>query len=116
VFRPGSLADASERVRSESFGETNEETAKERSARLEEGGVMSTMRELAHRSADGVDVTLVWVRSYAADETIVFVNDHREGTYFEIPTEPQLALDVYYHPFAYKTSGGEASLLAEAVR
>jgi hypothetical protein len=63
---------------------------------------MSTMRELAHRSADGVEVTLVWVRDEGADETVVFVSDHREGTYFEIPTEPNLALDVYYHPFAYR--------------
>jgi hypothetical protein len=63
---------------------------------------MPTMRELAHRSADGVEVTLVWVRGEGADETVVFVSDHREGTYFEIPTEPNLALDVYYHPFAYR--------------
>ena len=63
---------------------------------------VATMRELAHRSADGVDVTLVWVRSDGADETVVFVSDHREGTYFEIPTEAHLALDVYYHPFAYR--------------
>jgi hypothetical protein len=26
----------------------------------------------------------------------------REGAYFEIPTAPQLALDVYYHPFCYR--------------
>jgi hypothetical protein len=77
---------------------------------------MSTMKELAHRSADGVNVTLVWVRSDGADETIVFVSDHREGTYFEIPTEAQHALDVYYHPFAYKAFGDDASLLAGAVQ
>jgi len=63
---------------------------------------VTTMRELAHRSTDGVEVTLVWVHSDRGDETVVFVSDHREGTYFEIPTEAHLALDVYYHPFAYR--------------
>jgi hypothetical protein len=82
--------------------DTKEEAVKERPARFEQGGVMSTMRELAHRSAHGVEVTLVWVRDEGADETVVFVSDHREGSYFEIPTEPYLALDVYYHPFAYR--------------
>jgi hypothetical protein len=28
--------------------------------------------------------------------------DSRSGTCFEIATEPYLALDVYYHPFAYR--------------
>jgi hypothetical protein len=64
---------------------------------------MSTVRkELAHRSADGVDVTLVWVRRDDADETIVYVSDQKEGAYFEIRAEPHLALDVYHHPFAYR--------------
>jgi hypothetical protein len=60
------------------------------------------MTELAHRSDAGVDVTLVWIRSGSADETRVCVSDLREGAYFEIAAEPYLALDVYYHPFAYR--------------
>jgi hypothetical protein len=63
---------------------------------------ITTMKELAHRSGDGVDVTLLWVRNGDADETIVRVTDHRDGTYFEIQAEPRLALDVYHHPFAYR--------------
>ena len=62
----------------------------------------NTRTELAHRSNAGVDVTLVWVRGDGAEETLVCVRDHREGSYFEIPTEAYLALDVYYHPFAYR--------------
>jgi hypothetical protein len=77
---------------------------------------MSTMRELAHRSADGVDVTLMWVHRDGADETIVLVRDDREGTYFEIPVEGHRALDAYYHPFAYRTFGDETGALAGAVR
>lgn len=62
----------------------------------------TTRAELAHRSNAGIDVTLVWVRCEGADEARVCVCDHREGAYFEIPAEPCLALDVYYHPFAYR--------------
>ena len=30
------------------------------------------------------------------------VCDTREGAYFEVTAQPHLALDVYYHPFAYR--------------
>jgi hypothetical protein len=58
--------------------------------------------ELAHRSGDGIDVTLFWVRGIRNAATIVCVCDRREGAYFEIAAEPHLALDVYDHPFAYR--------------
>jgi len=61
-----------------------------------------TRRELAYRSTDGVEVSLVWLRRDGEDETIVCVTDHRDGSYFEIPAETHLALDVYHHPFAYR--------------
>lgn len=63
----------------------------------------STIRtELAHRSSAGVDVTLLWARCDGADELLVCVCDRRDGAYFEISPEPDLALDVYYHPFVYR--------------
>jgi hypothetical protein len=49
-----------------------------------------------------MDVTLVWVRGDREDSVVVCVCDRREGAYFEIPAEPCLALEVYYHPFAYR--------------
>jgi hypothetical protein len=58
--------------------------------------------ELAHRSSDGLDVTLIWVQGDDEDKVVVCVCDRREGAYFEIPAEAHLALDVYYHPFAYR--------------
>jgi hypothetical protein len=58
--------------------------------------------ELAHRTSHGLDVTLIWVQEGDKDKAVVCVCDTREGAYFEIPTEPYLALDVYYHPFAYR--------------
>jgi len=61
-----------------------------------------TPRELAHRSSHGLDVTLVWVQEGGEDKAVVCVCDRREGAYFEIPTEPHLALAVNYHPFAYR--------------
>jgi hypothetical protein len=62
----------------------------------------TTRTELAHRSNYGIDVTLTWVRHDDRDEVRVCVCDPREGAYFEIPAAPHLALDVYYHPFAYR--------------
>jgi hypothetical protein len=60
-------------------------------------------RELAHRSGAGLDVTLLWCPANGQDEEsiVVSVCDSRDGAYFEITAEPFLALDVYYHPFAY---------------
>ena len=56
-------------------------------------------RELARRSSAGVDVTLYWYPTL--DELIVSVCDERQGAHFEIHPERYLALDVYYHPYAY---------------
>jgi len=61
-----------------------------------------TRKELAHRSSGGMDVTLIWVQSDGEDQAVVCVYDKREGSYFEIPAERYLALEVYYHPFAYR--------------
>jgi hypothetical protein len=59
----------------------------------------SERRELARRSSAGVDVTLYWHPTL--DELIVCVCDERHGAYFEIRPQRHLALDVYYHPYAY---------------
>jgi hypothetical protein len=63
-----------------------------------------TRRELAHRSGEGLDVTLLWCPADGSAEEIIVVCvcDSREGVYFEIPAEPCLALHVYNHPFAYR--------------
>jgi hypothetical protein len=56
-------------------------------------------RELAQRSNNGVDVTLLWHPE--ADDLTVCVCDDRNGAYFEIHPEPYMALEIYYHPYAY---------------
>ena len=59
----------------------------------------SKRKELAHRSSAGVDVTLYWHPTL--DELTVSVRDKRHGAHFEIRPRRNLALDVYYHPYAY---------------
>ena len=77
-----------------------------------------TWTELANRSGDGLDVSLVWAKGDGRDEVVVRVTDVREGDYFEISAEPARALDVYYHPFAYRDFGTvvDDSRLTEVVR
>jgi len=64
----------------------------------------SERRELARRSSAGVDVTLSWHPTL--DELIVRVCDERHGAHFEIRPQRYLALDVYYHPYAYADLAG----------
>ena len=59
----------------------------------------SENRELAHRSGAEVDVTLYWHPTL--DELIVCVRNRRHGDHFEIRPPRPLALDAYYHPYAY---------------
>jgi hypothetical protein len=56
-------------------------------------------QELAYRTGDGIEVTLYW--RPRDDELSVCVSDHRRGAYFVIRPEPDLALDVFYHPYSY---------------
>jgi hypothetical protein len=62
-------------------------------------------RELAHRSNNGVSVTLSWHAE--TDELLVCVYDERRGVYFEIHPDRAFALDVYYHPYAYVDHGDD---------
>jgi hypothetical protein len=64
----------------------------------------SERRELARRSSAGVDVMLYWHPTL--DEVIVRVCDERHGAHFEIRPERYLALEVYYHPYAYADLAG----------
>jgi hypothetical protein len=57
------------------------------------------MRELAHRSNDGIDVTLFWYPD--TDDLTVCVCDQRRGAYFEIEPGANDALDAFYHPYSY---------------
>jgi hypothetical protein len=60
------------------------------------------MKELAHRVGDGFEVTLLWAED--GDELKVVVNDWRTDEHFEIDARADNALDVFNHPFAYRSS------------
>ena len=62
-------------------------------------------RELAHRSNNGVDVTLSWHAQ--TDELLVCVYDEGRDVYFEIQPERDSGLDVYYHPYAHIGHGAD---------
>jgi hypothetical protein len=56
-------------------------------------------RELAHRSADGVEVTLLW--DPAADAIAVRVVERDTEVCFELPVARDQALNAFNHPYAY---------------
>jgi hypothetical protein len=58
----------------------------------------SERRELARRSSAGIDVTLYW---HPTLDELLCVCDEPHGAHFEIRPQRYLALDVYYHPYAY---------------
>ena len=62
------------------------------------------LKELAYRANDGLEVTLFW--QPGTDELKVCVCDHKDGAYFEIRPEPDQALVVFNHPYAYASSQG----------
>ena len=60
--------------------------------------IFSPLRELAHRSADGIDITLMW--NPADDRAFVVVVDLKAGTMFEV-VEAVNPMHVFNHPYAY---------------
>jgi hypothetical protein len=60
-----------------------------------------SIRELDHRSADGIDVRLLW--NSETNQVFVAVEDHRYGEGFEIRVPGSDALDAFHHPYAYRT-------------
>jgi hypothetical protein len=60
---------------------------------------MPRVRQLAHRTYGGVEVTLDWDES--DDGLAVTVSDTRTGERFVLAAGQDNALDVFYHPYAY---------------
>jgi hypothetical protein len=60
----------------------------------------TTVRELAHRRNDGLDIRLLW--DPATDRVSVALQDGKTGEGFEVEVgQGERALDVFHHPFAY---------------
>jgi hypothetical protein len=66
-----------------------------------------SMRELAYREGDGLEVTLLWDEHH--DRLAVSVFDSKTGDCFALEAPSGRALDVFYHPFAYAASRSTAA-------
>jgi hypothetical protein len=58
-----------------------------------------TRRELAHRSSNGIDVSLFW--DAVGDVLTLEVYDASTEEYFELDVPKNRALDAFRHPYAY---------------
>ena len=56
-------------------------------------------RELAHRSTNGIEVTLVWTES--TNTVAIAVLDTHSGEELEFEVDGARALDAFNHPYAY---------------
>ena len=57
------------------------------------------LRELDHRSRDGVHVTLLW--STRTNRVFISVVDVRTGSSFHFEVAAAEASDAFHHPYAY---------------
>jgi len=60
---------------------------------------LTARQELAHRSSDGIEVTLFW--SKATNRVTLEVLDSRSEEKLEFDVERYAALDAFNHPYAY---------------
>ena len=60
---------------------------------------IALLRELAHRSSNGVDVTMLW--DPATDRVHVSVIDSEIGEAFNVPVRDANPMDVFNHPYFY---------------
>jgi hypothetical protein len=63
---------------------------------------LNDWRELAQRTGDGLEVTLLWSKSRAGVK--VAVADSKTGDQLEIQVAGANALSAFYHPFAFAAS------------
>jgi hypothetical protein len=73
-------------------------------------------RELAHRTTNGIEVTLLWVES--TNTVTIAVADTLSGEELEFGVDGSRALDAFNHPYAYATTArvrnAQATRLAPA--
>ncbi|MGH2894452.1 MAG: hypothetical protein ACRDPM_14485 [Solirubrobacteraceae bacterium] len=68
------------------------------------------IRELDHRCADGIDVTLLW--DSLNDRVLVAVDDARNSQWFTLDVPPADALDAFHHPYAYPRREHDVQILS----
>ena len=72
----------------------------------------ASLRELAHREQDGLEVTLFW--DARSNDVSLEVVDQRDESSFLLPVAGHCALDAFHHPYAYAVATDTASEIASA--
>ena len=67
-------------------------------------------RELAHRSTNGIEVTLLWTES--TNTVAIAVLDTHSDEELEFEVDGSRALDAFDHPYAYVATGPVHSMQA----
>lgn len=65
--------------------------------------LIDNLRELDHRTSDGIDVQLLW--DPATNGVSIAVADGRSGEVLHFGVDGREATDAFHHPFAYALSG-----------
>jgi hypothetical protein len=68
------------------------------------------MKELDHRTGNGLDVRLLW--QSATNQVFVEVNDERTARAFTLSVAPHEAREAFMHPFAYVPGDVDWELVA----
>ena len=68
-----------------------------------------TIRELDHRHADGIDVSLLWDPN--SDTVSIEVRDERRGESMRFEIDPAEAHAAFQHPYAYAGAGSVPELV-----
>jgi hypothetical protein len=72
----------------------------------------ASLRELAHREQDGLEITLFW--DARSNKVSIEVVDQRHESSFLLPVAGDSALDAFHHPYAYALATDTASESASA--
>ena len=72
----------------------------------------ASLRELAHREQDGLEVTLFW--HARSNEVLIEVVDQRDESSFRLPVAGSCALDAFHHPYAYALANDATYEIASA--
>ncbi len=71
---------------------------------------MNSLRELDHRSGDGIDVSLLW--DPVTDGVSIQVVDTRSGEILAFPVAADEALTAFHHPYAFGHADRQSSKIA----
>jgi hypothetical protein len=68
-------------------------------------------RELAHRSSNGIEVSLFWMK--VGNTLTVEVLDTKSDEFFVLEVPSDRALDAFHHPYAYRAAARQAHEAAD---